>query len=83
MVQILNGGNAGRELDLVKPITTVGRPGVQVAIITKRPQGYFITHVDGLSYPMLNGVAVGSEPHPLQGHDIIEISGVKMEFFYR
>lgn len=83
VVQILNGGNAGRELDLVKPITTVGRPGVQVAIITKRPQGYFITHVDGLSYPMLNGVAVGSEPHALQGHDIIEISGVKMEFFYR
>jgi len=83
VVQILNGGNAGRQLELVKPMTSVGRPGVQVAIISKRPQGYFITHVDGLNYPMLNGVNIGSEPHPLAEHDIIEISGVKMEFFYR
>ncbi len=82
-VQVLNGGNAGREMDLVKPLTTVGRPGVQVAVLTKRPQGYFITHVEGLTQPMVNGRSIGTEPHALGDHDIIEIAGVKMEFFYR
>ena len=47
--------NAGKELDLTKPLTTLGKPGVQVAVITKRPQGYFITHVEGANFPVLNG----------------------------
>ncbi|MEJ1959065.1 MAG: hypothetical protein WDM70_06070 [Nitrosomonadales bacterium] len=45
-LQILSGQNAGRELDLVKNLTTLGKPGVQVAVLTRRPHGYFITHVE-------------------------------------
>ena len=44
-IQILNGANAGKELPLVKTLTSLGKPGVQVAVIARRPQGYFITHV--------------------------------------
>lgn len=83
VIQILNGANAGKELVLSKALTTLGRPGVQVAVITKRPQGYFITHVEGSSFPVVNGKVLGAEAHPVNDHDIIELSGTKMEFFYQ
>lgn len=80
-VQILNGPSAGRELVLNKTLTTLGKPGVQVAVITRRPQGYFITHVEGTVHPVVNGQSVGVQAHELHDHDVIEIAGVKMEFF--
>jgi len=82
-VQVLSGAAAGRTLDLTKNLTTIGKPGLQVAVITKRPNGYFITHVEGATYPTLNGTSLGGQAHPLSDHDLIEIAGVKMEFFYK
>ena len=82
-IQILSGGNAGKELELSKPLTTLGKPGVQVAVLTRRPQGYFITSVEGTSHPTVNGQVIGTAPHPLKDHDLIEIAGVKMEFFIK
>jgi hypothetical protein len=82
-IQVLSGAAAGRTLDLTKNLTTVGKPGLQVAVITKRPNGYFITHVEGATYPTLNGASLGGAAHPLGDHDLIEIAGVKMEFFYK
>jgi pSer/pThr/pTyr-binding forkhead associated (FHA) protein len=80
MVKILSGANAGRELALVKALTTIGRPGHQVAVITRRPTGYFIAHVEGEVFPMVNGTNLGSAAHPLKDKDVIELAGVKMEF---
>jgi hypothetical protein len=80
MIKILSGANAGRELALVKALTTIGRPGHQVAVITRRPTGYFIAHVEGEVFPTVNGVNLGSAAHPLKDKDIIELAGVKMEF---
>jgi len=81
-IQILSGPNAGRELPLSKPLTTLGKPGMQVAVIAKRPQGFFITHVEGANFPVVNGKSLDAQAHKLQDHDIIELAGVKMEFFY-
>jgi pSer/pThr/pTyr-binding forkhead associated (FHA) protein len=82
-IQLLSGGNAGKELELIKPLTTLGKPGVQVAVLTRRPQGYFITHVEGANRPTVNGQAIGAAPHALKDHDVIELAGVKMEFFLK
>jgi pSer/pThr/pTyr-binding forkhead associated (FHA) protein len=82
-IQILSGANAGKEMELTKALTTLGKPGVQVAVITKRPQGYFITHVEGATFPILNGKLLDAQAHPLGDHDIVELAGVKMEFFYK
>jgi pSer/pThr/pTyr-binding forkhead associated (FHA) protein len=82
-IQILSGGNAGKELELAKPLTTLGKPGVQVAVLTRRPQGYFITHVEGAKQPTVNGQSIGAAPHMLKDHDVIEIAGVKMEYFLK
>lgn len=83
VVQILTGPNAGKELELVKNLTTLGKPGVQVAVLTRRPHGYFITHVEGASHPMVNGMSLGDQPHQLNDHDVIELAGVKMEFYFK
>ena len=77
------GANAGKELELTKPLTTLGKPGVQVAVLTRRPQGYFITHVEGAQRPTVNGQQIGAAPHALKDHDVIELAGVKMEFFLK
>jgi pSer/pThr/pTyr-binding forkhead associated (FHA) protein len=82
-VQILTGPSAGKELDLVKNLTTLGKPGLQVAVITRRPQGYFITHVEGAKFPVINGKMIDAQAQPLQDHDVIELAGVKMEFFVK
>ncbi len=79
-IQVLSGPGAGKELELKKALITLGRPGVQVAVITRRPQGYFITHVEG-KHPMVNGDAIGAQAHALEDHDVVELAGVKMEFF--
>jgi hypothetical protein len=79
-VQVLSGPATGKELELRKALTTLGRPGVQVAVITRRPQGYFITHVEG-TQPVVNGQPTGAQAHPLRDNDVIELAGVKMEFF--
>ena len=82
-IQLLNGANAGRELELTKTLTTLGKPGVQVAVIAKRPHGYFITHVEGAQFPVVNGQALDAQAHLLSDHDVIEIAGIKMEFFIK
>ena len=82
-VQLLNGPHAGREIPLTRTLTTLGKQGQQVAVITKRPQGYFMTHVEGESFPCVNGCAIDAQAYLLRDHDIIEIGGVKMEFFLK
>ncbi len=82
-IQLLSGANAGKELELTKPLTTLGKPGVQVAVLTRRPQGYFITHVEGANRPEVNGQQIGAAPHALKDHDVIELAGIKMEFFLK
>lgn len=81
-LRILNGSNAGKELELTKPMTTLGRPGIQVSAITRREQGYSIVRVEGKDdqFPLINGKSTGKGLHPLNDNDIIEVAGIKMEF---
>lgn len=83
-LQVLSGAFAGKELVLTKALTTLGRPGVQVAAITRRAEGYFVVHVDGGSggnYPIVNGKPIGPQACRLNDNDVIELAGVKMGFF--
>jgi pSer/pThr/pTyr-binding forkhead associated (FHA) protein len=82
-IQILNGASAGREMELTKTLTTLGKPGVQVAVIARRPHGYFITHVEGAKFPVVNGQLIDAQARQLNDHDVVEIAGIKMEFFLK
>jgi len=83
-LQVLSGAFAGRELELSKALTTLGRPGVQVAAITRRSDGYFIVHVDSEKdndFPLVNGAPIGPQARRLADNDVIQLAGVKMGFF--
>lgn len=83
-LELLSGANSGKQLKLTKILTTLGKPGVQVAAITRRPKGYFLIVVDAGSSntnPSVNGEEVGKQAHPLNDGDVIEVAGVKMGFY--
>ena len=83
-LQVLSGAFAGRELELTKALTTLGRPGVQVAAITRRAEGYYIVHVESGEegdYPLVNGQPIGAKARRLSDNDVVQLAGVKMGFF--
>ena len=80
---MLNGAAAGREVSLTKVVTTIGKPGVQVASITKRPTGYVFAHVEGAARPTVNGNPLVAETTQLKDGDVIELAGTQMQFINR
>jgi pSer/pThr/pTyr-binding forkhead associated (FHA) protein len=83
-LQVLSGQFAGRELELIKTLTTLGRPGIQVAAITRRADGYYVVHVESGKegdYPLVNGTPIGPQARRLQDNDVLQLAGVKMGFF--
>src|SRR5450755_1553320 len=83
-LQVLSGAFAGREVELTKALTTLGRPGIQVAAITRRTDTYYIVHVDSGKpddFPLLNGTPIGAQATKLNDNDVIQLAGVKMGFF--
>jgi FHA domain-containing protein len=79
-IRVMNGAAAGREVALTKVVTTVGKPGVQVASITKRPTGYVLAHVEGSSRPTVNSNPLIGETVSLKNGDVIELAGTQMQF---
>ena len=79
-IKVLTGAAAGREVPLVKVVTTIGKPGVAVAAITRRPHGYVVAHVEGNNRPTLNGSHIGAEPVTLKDGDVLELAGTQMQF---
>ena len=83
-LQVLSGQFAGRELELAKTLTTLGRPGVQVAAISRRADGYYVVHVESSKpgdYPLVNGQPIGPQARRLHDNDVVTLAGVKMGFF--
>lgn len=79
-IKVMSGAAAGREVTLTKVVTTIGKPGVAVAAITRRQRGFFVHHVEGAGNPALNGASIGSDPVALKNGDLIELAGTQMQF---
>jgi len=79
VIRVMSGAAAGREVPLTKVVTTIGKPGVAVAAITRRQHGFVVHHVEGGGNPTLNGLPFASEPVPLQNGDVIELAGTRMQ----
>jgi pSer/pThr/pTyr-binding forkhead associated (FHA) protein len=79
-IKVLSGAAAGREVPLVKVVTTIGKPGVAVAAITKRPHGFVVAHVEGVNKPTLNGAEISADPMTLKNGDLLELAGTQMQF---
>ncbi|TQE96701.1 MAG: FHA domain-containing protein [Spiribacter salinus] len=81
-IRVISGTNAGKELEITKALTTLGKPGHQVAAVTRRPKGFYIVHVEGddTTPPTLDGEPIGRNACPLGDNAVIEVAGVRMEF---
>ncbi len=79
-IKVLSGSAVGREVPLTKVVTTIGKPGIGVAAVTRRQQGYVVHHVEGAGNPTLNGISIGADPTPLRNGDVIELAGTRMQF---
>ncbi len=82
-IKVLSGSGAGREVQLTKAVTTMGKPGVAVASITRRSSGYVVNHVEGAGKPKLNGVVIGTEPVAMKNGDEFELAGTRMQFLLK
>lgn len=82
-VKSVVGAHAGQEIELTRVLAAFGKSGEQVAVINRRPHGYFITHVEGKKFPLVNGKSVGAEPYLLKSDDVIEVGGDKLRFFLK
>lgn len=81
-IRVTSGSAAGREVALQKVVTTIGKPGVAVAAITRRPHGYVVAHVEGSYAPSVNGTTVGMTPVDLKHGDVLQLAGTQMEFLH-
>jgi hypothetical protein len=83
ILRLMGGPGAGKQLELKRPVLSLGKPGVQNAVIGRHGGAYFLTYVEGATYPLVNGVEAGATPYELKDHDIIEVAGTRLEFFYK
>jgi pSer/pThr/pTyr-binding forkhead associated (FHA) protein len=79
-IKVMSGTAAGREVPLVKVVTTIGKPGVAVAAITRRPHGFVVAMVEGVQKPTINGNPIGTDAVSLRHGDLLELAGTKMQF---
>jgi pSer/pThr/pTyr-binding forkhead associated (FHA) protein len=79
-VMVLRGSRSGSVIDLDRVVTMFGKRGRQLAVITRRPVGFFVTHVEGRRRTRVNGRPIGDEPRPLDHGDIVDVADEKLEF---
>lgn len=80
-LQIMNGSNLGKTMSLNKAMTNLGKPGISTAVITKRPDGYFISHLEGNHPLLIKNQELGDKSHLLTDGDTIQIGNIKMQFY--
>jgi hypothetical protein len=80
VIKVLNGVNTGKEIMLANVITTLGIPGMQVAVITRQSDGYYLKHVEGDAVPLVNGQSIGSGGNEVTDGDVIDLCGTLMMF---
>lgn len=79
-LRFLGGHDAGRLLVIDRPIVSIRNGVGQVAVVSCREGGFFLTHVEGQAYPLVNGESIGLGAHPLRNHDLIELNGTIIQF---
>lgn len=79
-VRVLSGASQGRTVAFPGPELSVGRVGVQVAVVRKvESGGYLLIPLEGREPPRINGAAVAPEGSPLHPGDTFEVAGVRLE----
>jgi pSer/pThr/pTyr-binding forkhead associated (FHA) protein len=83
LLELLTGPDRGREQPCDRPIMSITGNGNQVAVVSRRKNGWFVTHLEGLAFPLVNGEPIGLASHPLNDGDLIELAGTMFRFRFR
>ncbi|MEJ7670826.1 MAG: FHA domain-containing protein [Casimicrobiaceae bacterium] len=78
-VRVLSGPQTGRTVPFAKDQLSVGRVGVQVAVIRKNGDGFRLVPLEGRERPRVNGETVAAEGTALLPGDTFEVAGVRLE----
>ena len=78
---VLGGPSAGMRIALWRALSTLGKPGIQMATIARQAEGYSLSPLEGENLPRVNGAEISPGGHVLLMHlDDVEIAGVQMKF---
>jgi hypothetical protein len=80
VIEVLNGHHSGKKIPLTQPLTTIGHPQVQIAVLAKGKDGYSLTHVEGKTHPLVNGKSSGMATLVLSDGDLIDLAGTRLRF---
>ncbi len=80
-LQILEGPDLGRIIILDRSLVRLGRPGGQCAMISRRGNGYHLSHLEGEEPTMVDGEPIGDGSHLLQDGQTIRIGDTQFQFF--
>lgn len=79
-LQMMNGANVGKTISINKNMTNIGKAGVQTAVIARRDEGFFISHLEGERAPTVDGQSIGDKSRKLEDGNVIQIGNIKMLF---
>ena len=79
-LKVIGGRSPGRVIRLTGPVTRFGRTGRIAVMISRRSDGYYLSHLEGDEYPRVNHTSIGEDPYPLNDGDTIEIDATCFEF---
>jgi len=80
VLRVIAGPSIGREVPLTKVVTTMGKPGIALATITRRQGGFLLALAEGKHILSLNGTPVTNEPVRLKSGDRIALANTEVEF---
>jgi pSer/pThr/pTyr-binding forkhead associated (FHA) protein len=81
-VEALSGDAIGKVIAIDRAIVSLSNASGQVAVISRRKNGFFITHLEGTTFPLVNGESTGLISHLLRDDDLIELAGTIFRFSY-
>jgi pSer/pThr/pTyr-binding forkhead associated (FHA) protein len=79
-VKVLNGPDEGDSRQVDKSLYTIGEPGGNLAVISRRGQGHYLLHLGGKDITTLNGEQVHGGGVALQAGDVIQVGETRFEF---
>ena len=79
-LQLLNGPNVGKTISITRNMTNIGKAGVQTAVIARRDEGFFLSHLEGERPPLVDGQPIGDKSCKLEDGNVIQIGNIKMMF---
>jgi len=78
-VRVLSGPQTGRTVPFANDQLSIGRVGVQVAVIRKNGDAFRLVPLEGREPPRVNGETVAAEGTTLRPGDTFEVAGVRLE----